>query len=111
MKGDNGFENLLRGLFCGEECLSVIGLGYVGMPLAVEFAKHLHVIGFDINEERICQYKSGIDPTKEVGDAAIRNTTVDFSTDANSTFPSLPVYSIIRTSQGKAHKTCTLLLL
>ncbi len=82
MKSEDGFENLLRGLFCGEECLSVIGLGYVGMPLAVEFAKHLHVIGFDINEERICQYKSGIDPTKEVGDAAIRNTTVDFSTDA-----------------------------
>ena len=81
MKSENEFETLHERLLSGEECLSVVGLGYVGMPLALEFAKHMRVVGFDINENRIQQYKSGIDPTKEVGDEAIRNTTVDFTFD------------------------------
>ena len=75
------FEPLYERLLNGEDCLSVVGLGYVGMPLAVEFAKHLKVIGFNHHEARIRQYKSGIDPTKEVGDDAIKNTTVDFTSD------------------------------
>ena len=59
--------------------LSVIGLGYVGMPIAVSFARHVNVIGFDINNEKIETYKKGIDPTKEVGDDNIRDTSVIFT--------------------------------
>ncbi|WP_163583212.1 nucleotide sugar dehydrogenase [Gracilibacillus saliphilus] len=65
----------------GQAKISVIGLGYVGMPLAVAFAKKLQVIGFDINEEKVDLYKSGIDPTTEVGDEEIRNTSVEFTSD------------------------------
>lgn len=61
--------------------LSVIGLGYVGMPLAVAFAKHVNVIGYDLNTAKIDLYKSGIDPTKEVGDEAIKATTINFTTN------------------------------
>ena len=68
-------------LVAGEEKLALIGLGYVGMPIAVEFAKHVKVIGFNHNERRIQQYKSGIDPTHEVGNEAISQTTVDFTSD------------------------------
>ena len=65
-----------------EESLSLIGLGYVGMPIAVAFAKKgLNVIGFDINKEKIELYKSGVDPTKEVGDDVIKTTTVKFTSD------------------------------
>ena len=65
-----------------EECLSVIGLGYVGMPIAVAFAdKGIKVIGFDLNKEKIELYKKGVDPTKEVGDEAIKNSTVEFTAD------------------------------
>lgn len=64
------------------EKLSLIGLGYVGMPIAVAFAnKGIEVIGFDLNTDKIELYKSGIDPTKEVGDYAIQNTTVQFTND------------------------------
>lgn len=65
----------------GEEKISLVGLGYVGMPIAVAFAKKVKVIGYDLNEKKIELYKSGIDPTKEVGDEAIRNTTVEFTAD------------------------------
>ncbi len=75
------FETLYDRLISGEEKLALIGLGYVGMPIAVEFAKHVKVIGFNHNERRIQQYKSGIDPTHEVGDEAISKTTVDFTSD------------------------------
>ncbi|MBQ2865977.1 MAG: nucleotide sugar dehydrogenase [Clostridia bacterium] len=62
--------------------LSVVGLGYVGMPIAVAFAKKgIDVIGFDLNSDKIGLYKAGIDPTKEVGDDAIKNTTVCFTSD------------------------------
>ena len=74
-------SDLYSRLVAGEEKLALIGLGYVGMPIAVEFAKHVKVIGFNHNERRIRQYKSGIDPTHEVGDEAIRQTTVDFTSD------------------------------
>ncbi|MBQ3703191.1 MAG: nucleotide sugar dehydrogenase [Oscillospiraceae bacterium] len=81
MKANCDFGTLYEQLCSGETCLSVIGLGYVGMPLAVEFAKHVRVIGFNHHEARIRQYKCGIDPTMEVGDEAIRSTTVDFTSD------------------------------
>lgn len=65
-----------------EESIALIGLGYVGMPIAVQFAKKgLDVIGFDLNEEKIKLYKNGIDPTKEVGDEAIKSSTVKFTYD------------------------------
>jgi len=63
------------------ERISLIGLGYVGLPIAVAFAKKAEVIGFDLNNEKIELYKRGFDPTKEVGDEAIRNTTVAFTND------------------------------
>ena len=71
------YEKLLN----KEEKLSLVGLGYVGMPIAVAFAKKINVIGFDINQEKIDMYKKGIDITKEVGDEALKDTTVDFTAD------------------------------
>lgn len=74
------FNSIYNGLISGTEKLALVGLGYVGMPIAVEFAKHINVIGFDINEKRVNEYKNGIDATNEVGEA-IKNTTVDFTAD------------------------------
>ena len=66
----------------GEEAISLVGLGYVGMPIAVAFAKKgVKVIGFDLNEQKIELYRNGFDPTNEVGDEVIRETTVDFTSD------------------------------
>lgn len=76
------FNTLYDKLIKGEECLSLVGLGYVGMPIAVAFAKKVKVIGFDLNKGKIDLYKSGVDPTNEVGDEAIKNTTVEFTSDA-----------------------------
>ena len=64
-----------------EEKLALVGLGYVGMPIAVEFSKHVDVIGFDINKAKIEAYKSGVDPTQEVGDEAIKKCAVDWTAD------------------------------
>lgn len=61
--------------------ISLVGLGYVGLPIAVAFARKVDVIGFDISKEKIELYKKGIDPTCEVGDEVIRNTTVQFTSD------------------------------
>jgi nucleotide sugar dehydrogenase len=63
------------------EYISLIGMGYVGMPIAVSFSKKVNVIGFDVNEKKIELYKSGIDPTKEVGNEAIRCCSVEFTAD------------------------------
>lgn len=72
------FEKLVQ----KKEKLALVGLGYVGMPIAVAFAKKgLDVIGFDLNQEKINLYKSGIDPTKEVGNQAIKEATVVFTAD------------------------------
>lgn len=65
----------------GEEKISLVGLGYVGMPIAVAFAKKVGVIGYDLNAKKIELYKSGVDPTNEVGDEAIKNTKVEFTSD------------------------------
>lgn len=65
----------------GEEKLSLVGLGYVGMPIAVAFSKKVKVVGFDLNAKKIELYKSGVDPTNEVGDDAIKSCTVDFTAD------------------------------
>lgn len=76
------FTDLYEKLVSGEEALSLIGLGYVGMPIAVAFAKKIKVIGFDLNAAKIELYKKGIDPTFEVGDEVISKTKVDFTSDA-----------------------------
>lgn len=65
-----------------ETSLALVGLGYVGMPIAVAFAdKGLNVIGYDLNEAKINLYKSGIDPTNEVGDQAIKECSVRFTSN------------------------------
>jgi UDP-N-acetyl-D-galactosamine dehydrogenase len=73
--------SLYEDLIDKKEKLAVVGLGYVGMPLAVAFSKKVDVIGFDVNVEKIKQYKCGIDPTNEVGNECIRQCTVDFVSD------------------------------
>ena len=72
---------LYESLISEQEKVSVVGLGYVGMPIAVALAKKVKVIGFDVNKEKVQLYNKGIDPTKEVGNEAIRTTTVDFTHD------------------------------
>lgn len=73
--------NIYESIIKRREKVSVVGLGYVGIPIAVAFAKKVNVIGFDISEEKITLYKRGIDPTKEVGDDEIKKTTVYFTSD------------------------------
>lgn len=68
-------------LINGISSLAVVGLGYVGMPIAVEFSKRVNVIGFDTNDKKIELYKNGIDPTNEVGDIAIKETSMTFTSD------------------------------
>ena len=64
-----------------QEKLSLIGLGYVGLPIAVAFARKIDVIGFDLNAAKIELYKSGVDPTQEVGNEAVKEATVEFTSD------------------------------
>ncbi|MBQ4243910.1 MAG: nucleotide sugar dehydrogenase, partial [Clostridia bacterium] len=75
------FTDLYEKLINREEKLSLVGLGYVGMPIAVAFAKKVDVIGYDLNEKKIELYKNGVDPTNEVGNGAIAASTVDFTAD------------------------------
>lgn len=74
-------QDLYQQIVTKEANISLIGLGYVGMPIAVAFAKKANVIGFDISEEKVALYKSGIDPTKEVGNDVIKETTVEFTSN------------------------------
>ena len=64
-----------------EEAISLIGLGYVGIPIAIAFAQKANVIGFDLDASKIELYKKGIDPTGEAGNEVIKNTTVEFTAD------------------------------
>ena len=73
--------SLYERIVSGEEKIALVGLGYVGMPIAVSFAKKVKVIGYDLNKEKINMYKQGIDPTKEVGNEGIKETTVEFTDD------------------------------
>lgn len=72
------YEKLIK----GERALSLVGLGYVGMPLAVAFSSKVRVVGFDLDERKIGIYKEGIDPTCEVGDDAVRECQVEFTSNA-----------------------------
>lgn len=74
--------SLYKKIVDGTEKVSLVGLGYVGMPIAVAFAqKGVKVVGFDLNAAKIDLYKKGIDPTHEVGDEAIKSSTVEFTSD------------------------------
>lgn len=73
------YENILQ----GTDKISLVGLGYVGMPIAVAFARKVKVVGFDLNAEKIELYKNGIDPTNEVGNDVIKETSVEFTSDAS----------------------------
>ena len=73
--------SIYQDLLDGKTKLSLVGLGYVGMPIAVEFAKHVKVVGYDLNEAKIEQYRQGIDPTNEVGSEAVAASTVEFTAD------------------------------
>jgi UDP-N-acetyl-D-glucosamine/UDP-N-acetyl-D-galactosamine dehydrogenase len=64
-----------------EEKISVIGLGYVGLPLAIELAQKFDVVGFDVNTKKLDKYLSGVDVTNEVGNEVVQNTTVLFTND------------------------------
>lgn len=71
------YDELLK----GNAKLSLVGLGYVGMPIAVAFARKIKVVGFDVNQAKIDLYRNGVDPTNEVGDEVIRDTKVEFTSD------------------------------
>ena len=73
--------DIYNGIISKDSSLSVIGLGYVGLPLAIEFAKKVNVIGFDINPHKISSYKEFIDVTNEVGSEELRKTSLFFSND------------------------------
>lgn len=73
--------SLYEKIVAKEEKLALVGLGYVGMPIAVAFSKKIDVIGFDLNAAKIELYKNGIDPTNEVGNEAIKACAVDFTAD------------------------------
>ena len=73
--------SLYEKILAGKEKIALVGLGYVGMPIAVAFAKKVKVIGYDLNTSKIELYKQGVDPTKEVGDEGIKQTTVVFTAD------------------------------
>ncbi|MCB0674599.1 MAG: nucleotide sugar dehydrogenase, partial [Saprospiraceae bacterium] len=64
-----------------EKRIAVVGLGYVGLPIALEFARHFDVIGFDINEKRISLMQKGIDPSQELESSAFDNTSITFTAD------------------------------
>ena len=84
VNGSSCIDGLYERLVNKETRLALVGLGYVGMPIAVAFAKKIDVIGFDFNKQKIALYKSGVDPTNEVGDEAVKNTTVQFTDDPAS---------------------------
>ena len=75
------YASLYEDLVARKEKLSLVGLGYVGMPIAVAFAKKIDVVGFDLNAGKIELYRNGIDPTREVGDEAIKASKVEFTAD------------------------------
>ncbi len=73
--------SMYQQLISGKKAMAVIGLGYVGMPLAIEFAKKIKVIGYDRNSRKIESYRNGIDVTGEVGDEALKSSTAVFTCD------------------------------
>lgn len=77
-------KELIQELKKRKTALSVVGLGYVGLPVALEFSKYVKVIGFDVNSKKIDQYRKGIDRTNEVGDDCIKQSSLLFTSDEAS---------------------------
>ncbi len=77
------WNDLFEQLISGEKALSVIGLGYVGLPIAVAFSDKVNTLGFDINREKIALYQSGVDPTGEVGNRSLKESRIEFTCDEN----------------------------
>src|ERR1043165_205154 len=67
-----------------ENKLALIGLGYVGLPIALAFAKKIKVIGFDINEARVDMMKRSIDPSNELEAEAFENGDIEFTTNLDT---------------------------
>lgn len=76
--------SLYQDIQAGKKKIAVVGLGYVGLPLAVAFAEKAEVIGFDLNSAKISMYKAGADPTREVGEERLKNTSILFTDQAES---------------------------
>lgn len=93
------YENLIN----KKDNLALVGLGYVGLPIAVAFAKKINVIGFDTNELKIEQYKKGADPTNEVGDAAVREADIEFTSDATRLSTARFIIVAVPTPVNKDH--------
>lgn len=74
------YNKIYHSLIHGKSNLAVVGLGYVGLPIAFEFAKHINVIGFDINEKRLSEYKNNIDSEEKLSES-IKNVSIDFTSD------------------------------
>jgi len=74
---------MYKALLARKKKIGLIGLGYVGLPIALEFANDFDVVGFDINSDRIKQMKNGIDPSKELEHAAFDNKNIEFTDDIN----------------------------
>ena len=78
--------NIYDKLVNKETKLALIGLGYVGLPIALEFAKKIKVVGFDINSNRILELMSGVDSTLEVDNEILQSVLVDENSDSNGLF-------------------------
>lgn len=72
---------MLNKLLSNHTSLAVVGLGYVGLPIAIAFSKKVSVIGYDNNKDKIEQYKAGRDPTNEIGDQALKDASLLFTND------------------------------
>ena len=72
---------MLKELLEKKKLISVTGLGYVGLPLALEFARHFKVIGFDINKSRVEMMKQNIDPSKELDSSSFNGCDIEFTSD------------------------------
>jgi UDP-N-acetyl-D-galactosamine dehydrogenase len=78
---DFKISNMYQDLLDKKKTLAVIGLGYVGLPIALEFAKKIKVIGFDINAERVNMMRKGIDPSQELESSAFENCEITFTNE------------------------------
>jgi len=81
LKAEDKSEKMYKDLIDKKKKLAVIGLGYVGLPIALEFAKKLSVIGFDINDDRIQLMRQNIDPSQELDKEAFENCCIEFTSD------------------------------
>lgn len=73
------YEEIIK----GQASIAIVGLGYVGLPLAVAFSKKAKVIGFDLSKRKITNFQSGIDLTGDVGNAELSECSIQFTTDVN----------------------------